>query len=334
MSVRFPYEKVYKGESVLIYGAGEIGQALMWEIRDSEYCTFAGIVDKRFPNDANPPFYSPDRVRSVLFDKVIVASALPDKVKQIVNILKENGIHEEQIVTGDEFKYASVEQYIPQEKLPQRYQYYDELFRICKCSKSMFAGDFVYQSFPELGIAGQRDSKERIKAYDVTTYMHSGDEVLDIGCNCGFLDLQISSIVKHITGVDVDENMIKMGNLTKEYIGIENVDFFVKNLFSCDEIMGRFDVICCFAIHAAVIGDRGVSKERFLEVILQYLNEGGRIFFESHLNRFDECDNLYETLLKDFQKRGFKIIMYKKAYSDSIGNSNRDIVVLQDTRNK
>ena len=63
--------------------------------------------------------------------------------------------------------------------------------------------------------------------YHVKRYLKTTDEVLDIGCNCGFLDIQLNEYVKSIKGIDVESLFIEIANRTKEYVGVSNVQFAV-----------------------------------------------------------------------------------------------------------
>lgn len=330
MSIRFPYERIDKGDKVLIYGAGELGQSMLWELRDNRYCSLAGITDKRFSANCKPPFYQPEEIPKITFDKVVIASLRESLVMQIKGELEHLEVDDEKIVVCDELKYPAVEQYIPQKELAEAYLFYNQLFSICKTSQSAFAGDFIYQSHPGLALSGQRDSEERISAYDVASYLKKTDCVLDIGCNCGMLDLMIAEYVHHITGVDIDAEMVHMANVTRDYLHIENADFYQRDLFSLNEsVEDKYDAVCCFAIHLPVISWGGVSPQLFVETISKWLKRDGILFFESHLNMSDDRDELFEELLELFQDSGYELLMLKRHYGKKTGNVNRDITVFR-----
>ena len=56
--------------------------------------------------------------------------------------------------------------------------------------------DKLYQSYDELNVEGQRNTERRIIEYELKKHLQETDSVLDIGCNCGFIDLQISYFIK------------------------------------------------------------------------------------------------------------------------------------------
>ena len=330
MSVRFPYEKINKGDKVLIYGAGELGQSMLWELRDNRYCSLAGITDKRFSADCKHPFYQPEEIPRITFDKVVIASLRESLVMQIKGELERLEVGKEKIVVCDELKYPAVERYIPQEELAEAYLFYDQLFSICKTSQSAFAGDFIYQSHPGLALSGQRNSEERMNAYDIATYLKRTDCVLDIGCNCGMLDLMIAEYVHHITGVDIDAEMVHMADLTRDYLQIENADFHQRDLFcSSESDEDKYDAVCCFAIHQPIINWGEVSPRLFVDTISKHLKSNGILFFESHVNMPDDRDGLFEELLQLFQESGYEMLMLKRHYGKKTGNVNRDITILR-----
>lgn len=49
----FPYERIDKGESIILYGAGNIGQAYYKQIEKTDYCKIVHWVDKAYANHIN-----------------------------------------------------------------------------------------------------------------------------------------------------------------------------------------------------------------------------------------------------------------------------------------
>ena len=328
MRIQFPYEKVAKNDRVLIYGAGELGQSLFWSIFSGRYCKLAGIVDRQFPDTVSPPLFPVNKISDCIFDKLIIASINKDAVTQIYNILREKGVSDDKIIMNYGFDDFDAQTIPLAGDFPKYYELCKSVIDICNQSKSEFAGDFVYQSFPKIGIKGKRDSAERLVKYRLDDYLDETSSVIDIGCNCGFLDLQIAPFVKKIVGFDVDPEMIRMGDFVSKQLGIDNANFYCDNIFS-REIKEKFDAVCLFAVHGPILNNGFISANNFVDKIMNLINSRGYLFFESHAYFPDSADQLYDSLTERFQRSGMKLISYRYHYGICSGNMNRDFSVFR-----
>ena len=77
------------------------------------------------------------------------------------------------------------------------------LTEILLSEKQVFGRGEFYQSCEEIGIPGQRPTTDRYKIYGLDEHLSPGHNVLDIGCNCGFFTLLISSKVKRAVGIEI-----------------------------------------------------------------------------------------------------------------------------------
>ena len=159
-------------------------------------------------------------------------------------------------------------------------------------------------------------------------YLSESSTVLDVGCNCGFLDLQIASFVKRIVGVDIDPHMIQMGKYVSDYLGIENTSLLCQNIFLC-ELKEQFDAVCLFAVHTPILRYGDISKEEFSSKIIRLIKQHGYLFFESHAYFSDSSDEDYVALDEIFRKNGLRLISYRYHYGSQAGNMNRDISIHQ-----
>ena len=96
----FPFEHIERGSRVLIYGAGNLGQAYLKQLIMTGYANVVGVVD-RFADKVPHmvvPVYKPDQINSLEFD--FVAVALRGKVgySEIHRILLEQGVQEDRII--------------------------------------------------------------------------------------------------------------------------------------------------------------------------------------------------------------------------------------------
>ncbi len=138
----------------------------------------------------------------------------------------------------------------------------------------------LYQSYDELNIKGKRNTKKRIKQYELKKYLHESFDILDIGCNCGFIDLQISNLVFSVEGVEINPYLVKIGNKVKEHLNIKNVNFHNKSFedFKGD---GVYDVIFSFASDEVADGLSNLSYEDYIKKIVSLLNREKYLFYES-----------------------------------------------------
>ena len=326
MSIRFPYEKIEKNERVVIYGAGVLGQELFWQIRKGSYCTLAGITDRQFDDDVKLPLFPLNKLLSIPFDKIIIASLSPKIIETVRKYLLENNIPSESIISEYPFDDIAFAPLPTAKAFADEFECRRELIDICESSASEFAGTFFYQSLPILGISGKRDSMERLSAYQVTEYLDSTYSALDIGCNCGFLDLQIASSVKSIKGVDVDDGLIKMAKYAQHHLQIENVSFERRDIFK-KELDEQFDAVFLLSIHATILRYSDMTDVEFVNKILRLVRKNGLIFFESHAYLPGEADELYDRIRKIFLVNGLDLISYRHHYGKTPGNCNRDISV-------
>ena len=96
----FPFEKIDKGASVIIYGAGILGQEYVKQIEITNYCRVVALIDKnasRYQFSRIPVFY-PEKLRELDFDYAIVAIRVETAYKEIRRILCEVGVPEDRIV--------------------------------------------------------------------------------------------------------------------------------------------------------------------------------------------------------------------------------------------
>lgn len=96
----FPFEKVPQGATVLIYGAGELGQSYVRQIMITNYCRLLGMVDRNFKEykDSSVPVYSPEQISSLTFDYVVVAVKGKSGIPEIKRILNSAGVDAARII--------------------------------------------------------------------------------------------------------------------------------------------------------------------------------------------------------------------------------------------
>lgn len=175
-----------------------------------------------------------------------------------------------------------------------------------------FGGVKPYQSLEMIGLRGIRPTEYRIREYELRQILKEQDDVLDIGCNSGFLDISIAKEVRSVTGVEYDGSLVNIANLVADYLGISNCLFYNVDFNqwyrSADT---SYNAIFSFAIHHWLNLD---SKE-YVTIIDRLLRRGGYVCFESHIYgadiEFDEC-------YKEFLELGYSIVCEKKINDDGL----------------
>ena len=96
----FPYEKVPKDSRIIIYGAGDVGQAYLEQLLITRYCDLLFFVDRYFKNypPMVVPVYSPEKVKEYDFDYILIAMKTGVYVEDIKNTLKSFGIPTQKII--------------------------------------------------------------------------------------------------------------------------------------------------------------------------------------------------------------------------------------------
>lgn len=180
-----------------------------------------------------------------------------------------------------------------------------------------------YQSLELIGLDGVRPTEYRIKTYELYKTLSKEDDVLDIGCNTGFLDMSIADRVRTITGIEYDASLVKIAELVKSYLKIENCVFYNSDFnawFKNNANTVTYSAIFSFAIHHWL----NISSQKYVEMIDTLLNKNGHLYFESH---DVETDIMFRECYKEFQKLGYRIIVENDIQDD--GLNRRKYVLLK-----
>lgn len=178
-----------------------------------------------------------------------------------------------------------------------------------------------YQSLELIGLEGIRPTEYRIREYGLRNILNSADDILDIGCNSGFIDLTIAGLVHSVTGIEYDESLIKAASLVKEYLNVTNCMFYNSDFNDwCRQAERKYQVIFSFAIHHWL----NIEPGEYVAILDRLLNRYGYVCFESHVY---ETDVKFNGCCKEFEKSGYSVIFEKKINDD--GLQERKYVLLQ-----
>ena len=97
MQWKFPFDKVEKGSSIVIYGAGEVGNCFVDLINNTQYCHVVLWVDKDYKHKSEDVF-SVERIMEVDYDYILIALSKEDVVSEVKKELVGKGIDIQKIV--------------------------------------------------------------------------------------------------------------------------------------------------------------------------------------------------------------------------------------------
>ncbi|SFW32097.1 glycosyltransferase family 9 protein [Selenomonas ruminantium] len=103
----FPFEKVGRGEKIIIYGNGCVGQWFFSQIQDSQYAQVIAIADQasEMYDNANGLLITPDRIVQYQFDKIVIAIENEKSAYVVRNILvNDYNVDLSKIVLGYKYK--------------------------------------------------------------------------------------------------------------------------------------------------------------------------------------------------------------------------------------
>ncbi len=96
----FPFSQVGYGSQIVLYGAGDVGQAYHKQIEDSKYCHVIAWVDRCYQqwNTWGIDVCDPVQITQISFDFVVIAVSEMGKAKEIHAFLISIGVPREKII--------------------------------------------------------------------------------------------------------------------------------------------------------------------------------------------------------------------------------------------
>ena len=194
------------------------------------------------------------------------------------------------------------------------------ILNFCEC-KQAFGGDIFYQSYPPLGIKGERLTDVRLESYGVKPYLTLKSDVLDIGCNCGFLDMVIADEVRSVTGIEYNEKLVEIARKSSDMLGKSNIAFFNVDYKEWQSVnTKKFDIIFSCAVHIWL----NISPKEYALQLYGLLKSGGHLVFESQTL---QSDKLYEAFCKELDEIGLKRV--KEGYIKDDGKTDRRYAIFE-----
>ena len=97
---------------------------------------------------------------------------------------------------------------------------------------------------------------------------------LELGSSFGgnILSQALFNPESKFVGIDLTEEQVKIGNEIIEYIGLDNIKLYAKNILDIDENFGKFDYITAHGVYSWVPDN---VKDKILEILKTNLNDDG-----------------------------------------------------------
>ena len=182
----------------------------------------------------------------------------------------------------------------------------------------------LYQSSPSLGLKGIRDTGLRIKKYRLNEILNNKMNVLDIGCNVGFLDIELSPFSNTITGIEYSDSLVEIGQYAVNQLGLDNIHLICDDYNSWQERNEeKYDLIFSFAVH----GWLNIDPHTYAKQLCRMLNPKGLIIFESQQL---SSDSLYETFISALLEEDVTIVNRDRIIDD--GETEREFVLLMNDK--
>lgn len=182
-----------------------------------------------------------------------------------------------------------------------------------------FGSGLFYQSFEEIGLKGRRPTIYRLEKYGIEKFLNSEMEVLDIGCNAGFLDLTVAPLVKGVLGIEYDATLVEISNYAKDYLRIKNCDFIHSDFEEWYRRNNRkFDVVFSFAVHHWL----NMKPEKYMQMLDNIIKENGCICLESLGGVEYNADKEYKCCLEYLLECGYVVQAEGNIMDDGIMKRN------------
>lgn len=162
-----------------------------------------------------------------------------------------------------------------------------------------------YQGFEKIEVNGWLPTEKRFESYEIKKYLTKEMSVLDIGSNCGFFSIFTSDYVKKIDGVEINPYLIRISELTKEFLNNNN-SFFYNSSFENFKIIEKYDVILSFGNDSTIDQNTKFNFNEYIEKILLNLKDNGLLIFVAQAADMMPDTKFLPKL--NFLEKKFKII--------------------------
>lgn len=305
MNFLFPYHKIEKNSSIILYGIGNVGRQFYRQLTQNKYCKVLGWSDKIIERYTvlQGKFIPSEKILGFEFDYIVIAVAAYDVAQEIKEKLIGMGIESQKIVWEENYELYDMKWPDNTNCFLQNGDFFLKIMDIYCSSRQRFGEGKFYQSYPMLGLKGQRPTQERIESYGLREVLEGNMDVLDIGCNCGFLDLQIADLVNSVTGLELNQDLVQIAEITKQYLKKDNC-FFKNDDFCFWNTNEKYDMIFAFAILCWI----HLEPDDMARRLIGLSRNGGFLLIESHNIRSKDRLKDFDLCIEYLKKKGMREI--------------------------
>lgn len=299
MRFLFPYHKIERNSSIILYGIGNVGRQFYRQLVQGKYCKIVGWSDRTIEGytELQGKLIPPEKILEYEFDYLVIAVAEYAVAQEIKAKLIGMGIAPWKIVWEENYELYDMRWPDNTGHFIQNGDFFLKIMDIFCRSRQQFGEGKFYQSFPMLGLKGQRPTQERLESYRLKEVLKSHMDVLDIGCNCGFFDLQIADLVNTVTGLELNPDLVQIADITKQYLNKNNCNF-LKEDFDVWKTDEKYDMIFAFAILCWIHLDSAEIADR----LIRLSKSSGFVLIESHNIRSKDRLRDFELCIEYLKK--------------------------------
>lgn len=165
--------------------------------------------------------------------------------------------------------------------IPLQLKIFNLLFMQSTQWKNPYTSGYAYQGYERIGIAGAKPTQQRLQEYGLLPWLKPSMHILEIGCNNGFIALEIARSVEHVDAIEFNPYLIEIGRAAAAALEQHNVTFEVAD-FPIWKTNKQYDVVLSFANHCTIDGNLAMNFEDYVAKLWRLTCENGYVLFESH----------------------------------------------------
>lgn len=155
-----------------------------------------------------------------------------------------------------------------------------------------------YQRYDRIKFEGLRWSPEkRIYEYGINKYVSPECIVLDIGCNSGFMVIELAysyGVIAH--GIEPNACLCQIADIVADYLGVKSRTLFYDCKFEEFNLFENFyDVILSLAAFHTADGREREDAEKYFRRCYNLMKSSGKLIYESVSYNAEEKGEYYEA---------------------------------------
>ena len=160
---------------------------------------------------------------------------------------------------------------------------------------------------------GMDDAIDRVERMHLADVCKTEHNLVDIGCNDGYISILVSPLVKEVTGVEPHVSLPTKENGKPKNVKWANVDFntFLKK----DKLKNKFDVLLSLAVSIQLRDFGDLSEQEIVDGYASLLVPSGIVVHETQKLQDRPNNQEHTKLMLDAFATKFEIIKHGQARS-------------------